>query len=235
MFKKILLAAAVLLTASPAAAVVDLLGSCDQATGTFAFNVVVVNDLVAGDTTGYAIVLEQLLAGSCDKPTVAPLPDLPLPAFQQEATYHVTMGAPFPQRTWRYQAALRSPDGHIEPLGPFGNATPVVALSWGDAPAVRGILEADATGPYFHIIACVQDCGQWLCYQDIDLSKIHPAQYEQFLRSGEPVDVLGDLLAGGTTGGACLYASVIEPARGDPCASIGTAPLSWGSLKASYR
>lgn len=235
LFKKLFLAAALLCAASPSGAVVDLLGTCDQGDGTFSFTVVVVNDLVPGDPTGYDIVLEQTLAGSCDKPTLAPLPAMPLPGFQQEATFQVSMGAPYPERTWRYQAALRSPDGHVELLGPFGDVTPVVALSWGAAPAVRGILEADATGPYFHIIACVQDCGQWLCYQDIDLSKISPAQYEQFLRSGEPVDILGDLLANVPPGGPRLYASIVEPARGDPCASIGTAPLSWGSLKAAWR
>jgi hypothetical protein len=197
--------------------------------------VVVVNDLVDGDTAGVSIVLEQTLAGSCDKPVLAPVPDLPLPAFRQEATYDFAMGAPWPQCTWRYQAMLRRADGQVEPLGPFAGITPVVALSWGASPAVRGILEADATGPYFHVVPCVQDCGQWLCYENLDLTRIHTAQYESFLRSGEPVDVHGDLLVTAASGGACLFVTAVEPAKGDPCASIPVATTSWGSVKATYR
>lgn len=235
MVHRFLSALILLLAASPAAAVVDLIGQCDLNTGEFRFTVVVVNDLVAGDTAGYEIVLEQTLSGSCDKPSVVALPAMPLPPFQQEATYNVTMGAPWPERTWYYRAALRQPDGNAELLGPFGDVTPQVALSWGAAPAVRGILEADATGTYFHIVACVQDCGRWLCYQDIDLSRIHPAQYEPFLRSGEAVDIHGDLLANVPAGGPCLYASLVEPARGDPCASIPVESTSWGAFKSAYR
>jgi len=230
-----LLAAALLSVATPAFAAVDLAGSCDQGTGTFAFTLTVANDFFAGDVAGTSVVLEQTLAGSCDKPTQAPTGDLPLPAFGQEATYTVTMGAPWPERTWRYQAMLRDPAGQLSPLGPFGDVMPVVSLAWGASPAVRGRLAADATGPYFHIIPCVQDCGQWLCYGNLDLSRIHPAQYEDYLRSGEPVDVHGDLLNTSASGGPCLYATLVEPARGDPCAAIPVASTSWGSLKSSYR
>jgi hypothetical protein len=230
-----LLAAALLLIATPTWALVDLLGRCDQTTGEFQFTVIVVNDLLDGDTVGTSIVLEQTLAGSCDKPVLAPIPDLPLPAFLQEATYTFALGAPWPQRTWRYQAMLRHPDGQVEPLGPFGEVTPVVALSWGAAPAVRGTLEADATGPWFHIVPCVQDCGHWLCYENLDLSRIHTAQYEAYLRSGEPVDVHGEFLVTAASGGACLYVTAVEPAKGDPCAAIPVATSSWGSLKSSYR
>ncbi|MBK7045785.1 MAG: hypothetical protein IPH48_04520 [bacterium] len=235
MFKKFLMAAALLLAASPAAAVVDLLASCDQATGTFEFTIVVVNDLVAGDPAGYEIVLEQTLAGSCDKPTLASLPTMPLPAWQQEATYTVSLAAPWPERTWHYRAALRQSDGSVELLGPFGNVTPVAALAWGTAPAVRGVLMADDTGPFHHVVACVQDCGRWLSYDAIDLSRIHPAQYEPFLRSGEAVDIYGELQASVPVGGPRLYATAVEPSRGDPCAPTPTSATSWGSLKSAYR
>lgn len=229
------LAAALLLAATPSLAVVDLAGSCDQGTGEFRFTVTVVNDLVAGDTTGYSIVLEQTLAGSCEKPILAPIPDLPLPAHLQDASYVVTMGAPWPDRTWRYQAMLRHPDGQVEPLGPFAGITPMIALAWGDSPAVRGMLEMDASGTYYHIVPCVQDCGHWLCYENIDLSRIHPAQFEGFLKSGEPVDVHGEFLATGASGGACLYGTKVEASRGDPCVSIPVEATSWGSLKSTYR
>lgn len=229
-----LLAAALLAGASPAAAVVDLLGSCDQDTGDFRFTVVVVNDLLA-DPTGAEIVLQQLLAGSCDHPTVAEVAAMPLPDFAQEAAFERTLACPWPERTWRYQAALRHADGQVEPLGPFGDVTPVVALSWGVAPAVRGVLEQDATGPWFHIVACDQDCGHWLCYDGLDLSRISPAQYEPFLRSGEPVDVLGVLQANVPAGAPKLAATLVEAARGDPCAAVPVVAQSWGSLKAAYR
>lgn len=235
LFRKFALILVGLLAASPALAVVDLLGSCDPSTGVFSFTVVVVNDLLPGDVTGYEVVLEQVLAGSCDKPTVANLPPMPLPAWQQEATYAVQLGAPWPERTWRYQAALRDPSGNHELLGPFGDVTPVVALAWGASPAVRGVLETDATGPYHHVVACVQDCGRWLAYADIDLSRIHPAQYEAFLRSGEAVDIYGELQAAVPAGGPRLSATRVEAARGDPCASIPVAATSWGALKSAYR
>lgn len=234
MFQRFL-AAALLLVATPIFAAVDLSGRCDQADGTFEFTVTVANDFLAGDVTGIGVVLEQTLAGSCDKPTLAPGPELPLPAFGQEATYTFTLGAPWPERTWRYQAMLRDPAGDLEPLGPFAGVMPVVSLAWGASPAVRGTLEADATGPYFHIVPCVQDCGQWLCYENLDLSRINPAQYEAYLRSGEPVDVHGDILNTAASGGPCLFATLVEPARGDPCAAIPVSKSSWGSLKSSYR
>ena len=229
-----IMAAALLACAAPALAVVDLLGSCDPGDGTFHFTVVVVNDLAA-DPAGYEIVLQQVLAGSCDRPALAGVAAMPLPDFQQEATFERALPCPWPERTWRYQAALRHPDGQVELLGPFGDVTPVVALSWGDAPAVRGVLEQDATGPYFHVVACELDCGQWLCYDGLDLSRISPAQYEPFLRSGEAVDVLGLLQASVPAGAPKLYASRVEAARGDPCASVPVAAESWGSLKAAYR
>lgn len=232
---KALIVAAAFLAAGPASALVDLQGVCNQATGEFSFTVVVVNDLVNGDTAGYGIVLEQTLAGSCDRPTLANLPPLALPAWQQEAVYEVTLGAPWPERTWLYRAALRHPDGDLELLGPFGDVTPIVSLAWGRSPAVRGVLEADATGTRFHIVPCVQDCGQWLCYQDLDFSRIHPSLYEPYLRSGEAVDVYGDLLAYVPVGGACLYVSEVEPARGDPCAAVPVEGTSWGALKSAYR
>jgi hypothetical protein len=234
LFQKFL-AAALLLSATPVFATVDLSGSCDQGTGMFAFTVTVANDFFAGDVSGTTIVLEQTLAGSCDKPALAIIPDLPLPAFGQEATYAIAMGAPWPERTWRYQAMLRDPAGDLAPLGPFAGVLPVVSLAWGASPAVRGMLEADPSGPYFHIVPCVQDCGQWLCYENIDLSRIHPAQYEEYLRSGEPVDVHGDILNTAAAGGPCLYATLVEAARGDPCAAIPVSTTSWGSLKSSYR
>lgn len=234
MFPK-LLAAALLLIATPTVAAVDLLGRCDQTTGEFQFTVVVVNDLLDADTVGTSIVLEQTLAGSCDKPILAPIPDLPVPAFRQEATYTFTLDAPWPQRTWRYRAMLRHPDGQIETLGSFGEITPLVALSWGPSPAVRGTLEADATGPWFHIVPCVQDCGHWLCYQNLDLSGIPAAQYEAYLHSAEPVDVQGELLTTAASGEACLHVTVVEPAKGDPCASMPVATSTWGSLKSTFR
>lgn len=232
---KYLLVAVLFLAAGPASAIVDLQGSCDQGTGVFSFTVVVVNDLEPGDTTGWEIVLEQTLAGSCDKPTVANLPPMPLPQWQQEATYEVSLGSPWADRTWLYRAALRAPDGTLELLGPFGDVTPLVSLAWGRSPAVRGVLEADAAGSRFHVVACAQDCGQWLCYQDIDLSKLSPSEYEAFLRSGEAVDVYGDLLASVPAGGACLYATAVEPARGDPCAPTPIETTSWGALKSAFR
>lgn len=228
------MAAALLACAMPAPAVVDLLGGCDQGDGSFHFTVVVVNDLV-NDPTGYEIVLEQVLAGSCDHPSVAALTAMPLPDFQQEATFERALACPWPERTWRFQAALRHPDGSVELLGPFGDVTPVVALAWGDAPAVRGALEQDATGPYFHIVACDLDCGQWLCYDGLDLSRISPAEYETFLRSGEAVDVHGLLQAGVPSGGPKLYATRVEAARGDPCAPTPVTNATWGTLKAGYR
>ncbi len=232
---KAMFVAAVLAAAGPASALVDLQGACDQTSGAFTFTVVVVNDLVDGDTTGYAIVLEQTLAGSCERPTLAPAPALALPPWQQEAVHEVSFGSPWPERTWLYRAALRHPDGSLELLGPFGDVTPIVSLAWGTAPAVRGVLEADATGTRYHIVPCVQDCGQWLCYQDLDLSRIHPSQYEPLVRSGEAVDVYGDILALVPAGGACLYATAVEPARGDPCAPVPVESLSWGSFKSTYR
>lgn len=232
---KALIVAVLLAAAGPASALVDLQGTCDQATGTFTFTVVVINDLVDGDTTGYAIVLEQTLAGSCDKPSLAALPPLALPAWQQEAVYEVSTGSPWPERTWLYRAALRHPDGELELLGPFGDVTPIVSLAWGRSPAVRGVLEADATGSRFHIVPCEQDCGQWLCYQDLDLTRIHPSLYEPHIRSGEAVDIYGDLLANVPEGGACLYATSVEPARGDPCAAVPVEAMSWGAVKSTYR
>lgn len=232
---KLLIVAALLAVAGPASAIVDLQGTCDQATGVFSFTVVVVNDLEPGDTAGWEIVLEQTLAGSCDKPAIAALPPMPLPAWQQEATYEVSLGSPWADRTWLYRAALRAPDGTLELLGPFGDVTPLVSLAWGRSPAVRGVLVADGAGTRFHIVACAQDCGQWLCYQDIDLGKIAPAQYEAFVRSGEAVDVYGDALANVPAGGPCLYATAVEPARGDPCAAVPVETTNWGSFKSSYR
>lgn len=82
---------------------------------------------------------------------------------------------------------------------------------------------------------CAADCGQWLCYDRIDLSHLAPAAYEQYVNVEIAVDIYGSILASDGLGDPCLVANDVLPSRDDPCLPVAEESMSWGSLKGMYR
>lgn len=221
------------LFSTPALAQVSLGTSCGGSTVDVVIEVSM-NTFVE-EPEGHSIIIQARVLGDCVDPITIPAISFPMPPHMESATYSCSFDSPDPGRYFMYIAMGVDPQGATYDLPPSGDALQFDFCGLEDAIAARGFL---TTTQYGEIIFTPCDGYCWLATEypcSVDMNEAEPG-WEDFLDTGQVVNLYGRAYADGMPGAPCVFVSrVEEETGGEGCGTVATEATSWDHMKAVYR
>ena len=233
---KILIRVAILLLFLPASAQsqVNLGAACEG--DSIRIWIQVINSWLEESPEEHGIAVFAEYVGTCEDPwRIDPAP-FPMPPYLTMVSYSFAIPNPDTDRYLFYQSMGVDPDGEFYPVYGGGDLNAWDFAGCENAVMVRGDIRQRPDIGGYAIEPCPGSCWS-TTYGDcpIDFTQTEPG-WEEFADTGLILDFYGETYTIGMPGAPCAFISRVEPVT-DPagCNAVPNEPLTWGSLKATYR